>query len=424
MADKYTKVTTKSYGSRLMESLSWIVIWLLLFIASFFVLYWNEWRVDVSELAKDSTPIVSDAENLGDFDGKFISTSWILNSNDKIWDTYLKEWDFLLIERNVEIYAWNETSKTSTKKNLWWSETETTEYEYTKEWLINPQDSNSFQYPDWHKNYVKNIDNMNVKVEDLKIDKFYLNNDISFPAPKDYNPIEEEIILWENMFKDGKYIYLPYNIINENTNSGNLEKDLTTWTWVINSWTWIITTWTWNKIEEIENNFKWNSLSPEIWDIRISYMVLKNPTNNVTVFWQLDWNSKIVPYIWEKDTRVYRAFIWTRDEAIKELKLEHTISTWMFRLIWFLMMWFGLTNIFKIISVLLDVLPIFGSIASFSIGLVTFIVAFILSILTIIISIIFHNIYVLIITILIIVWLWYYFWKKKKEDPKIIESKV
>jgi len=78
-----------------------------------------------------------------------------------------------------------------------------------------------------------------------------------------------------------------------------------------------------------------------------------------------------------------------------------------------------LSALFGPISVLLDFLPIFGTISRFVIGIITFSVAFILSIVTILISMIIHNPIALIVALVIVlgaIIIFFTVWKNKRKS--------
>jgi len=154
--------------------------------------------------------------------------------------------------------------------------------------------------------------------------------------------------------------------------------------------------------------------NPQIGDLRISYYVL--PSNfEGTLFGKLNGN-KIDPYFDKNGNRLYRLFYGTRDEAIATFRSEYTTSLWILRFIGFLMMWVGVILLFEPISVVMDILPIFGALSRSLIGIITFLVALILSIVTIIVSGIIHNIIALIISIgIVIAIIIFYFIKIKKK---------
>ena len=57
MPEQYTEVTRKGYGTRIGESITGILFGLILFIASFVLIFWNEGRYDLSKLARTAVEI-------------------------------------------------------------------------------------------------------------------------------------------------------------------------------------------------------------------------------------------------------------------------------------------------------------------------------------------------------------------------------
>lgn len=368
--DTYTKVTTKWYGSRIKDSIKWIFFWLIMFIASFFVLWINEWSVDLSKIAKTSIEV--DSQNINSTnDEQLISISWIINSEEEIWDNlYLKNGKFIAVSRKVEMYAWKETSKTKTEKNLWWSETTTKTYEYNKVWVNNPDNSNNFEITEWHQNPEKKLNDSTNKVINSNIWKYNIETSwITIPYNSKINLTKENTIIW---------------------NSG---------TWWIQLINWFLFDW------------KWNINSPKVWDIRISYMALNNWAN-VTAMWKQN-NEKLDSFSDKDWNTLFRIFNWTRDDAISTLRTEFLIMLRALRLVWFLLMFIWLSLLLWPISVFLDFIPAVWWVSRFLIWTISFVVSLILSIITIIISMIFHNIFALIIAIITVWWLIY--WKIKKK---------
>ncbi len=378
MSDIVTKTRNEGFFSRIWNAFKWVVMWFLLFICSFWVLYWNEWRVNLAELAKTATHITSETENISQLKGKLVSVSWVLKSDKLIWDTYIKPWKFLSINRNVEMYSWFETTEEEEYTNLWGSETTTITYEYDKRWTEYPPDHTSFEEPFTHRNPKKMIESITITADDLQIENFKLYKDIELPTgttltlTKDNTLLGTWMQMWENrLFKSYK------------------------------------------------NNFS-NRDEPEIWDIRISYTVLDNPLENATVFGKLENETTISQFVREKDdARIYRALKWDRQEAISTLQTEHTIVTWILRMIWFFMMWYWLVTILTPLSVILDVVPFFGTLWEWAIKVFSFVVALILSIITVIVSIIIHNVWMLLWVILLSL---YWIYSLSKKNKKLTTS--
>ncbi len=415
--DSYTTVTTKWYGSRIMDSIKWIFFWLILFIASFFVLWMNEATVDMSEIAKTSVE-VSPEKYDSNFDWKFVSVTWEIKTDEKIWDDlYLKPGNYISLSRKVEMYSWVETEKSDTDTNMWGSQTTTTTYEYSKEWVEYPENSNDFQVSDGHHNPEKYLDSIQKRVVNSKVWIYDLDtSSISLASESQINLNKDIIILPEN------------DLTNKNSSLETLSWTTSTWvtlTWTISTWTITPDSISWiSLVNWYLFEWKWKLSNPLVWDIRVSYTALKNWAG-VTVMWKQNW-EKLESYTDKDWNRLYRVFHWSRDDAISTLRTEYLFKLWWVRALWFILMWIGLALLLWPISVVLDVLPILWSLGRGIIGIITFIIALVLSVITILISIVFHNIYMLIIVIIIAWFFWYKFIKnkaKKLDKTKIKEKK-
>src|SRR3990167_8092 len=140
MPDSFSSTTTTGYGSRIVNSIKGVVIGLILFVVSFGLLYWNEGRVDLSNIAKTATEISSATVSTdSSLTGKLISTTGVVNSDQIIGDNlFLNPDKFIAAEREVEMYSWIEKSESHSKTNTGGSETTETTYTYSKGWEVNP----------------------------------------------------------------------------------------------------------------------------------------------------------------------------------------------------------------------------------------------------------------------------------------------
>ena len=374
MADQYTVTTTTGWGSRIGNSIKGVLVGFIMFIVSFGVLYWNEGRVDVSEIAKTSVEISATAQAPSGTDGQLVSTTGIFKSDEKIGDTYLQAGDYIAIKRNAEMYAWEETEKSTSKTNTGGSQTTETTYTYEKTWTGSPESSTGFKQQEGHLNPAMLISGNSVAVQNAKVGIYGIDMaQVTLPSFKGVPLTSTNTVLADGLtLANEQYLF---------KGTGSIA-------------------------------------SPQVGDIRVSYSIIPNPLNTATIFGKLDSaNSTINPYYGEKNAKLYRIFEGTRDSGISTMKTEFTIITWILRGVGFFLMWFGLMSLFGPISVFLDVLPIFGSISRSGIGAITFIVSLILSIITILVSMIIHNLIVLIVVLLaaVIGSVWYMKGKRKKQ---------
>jgi len=67
MSDSFSTTSTKSYSERIKDSILWVLVWIALFIASFYVLYTNEWSIDLSKIAGQRPVITKFKKSISNF---------------------------------------------------------------------------------------------------------------------------------------------------------------------------------------------------------------------------------------------------------------------------------------------------------------------------------------------------------------------
>ncbi len=362
MPDQFKEISHQGYGSRIMGSFAGILVGIVLFFASFVVLYWNESRVDMSQIAKTSVEVQSSKVDAS-LDQKLISVTGPITSTEKLSDNlFLSESDYIAIYRKSEMFAWEEKTDTDTTTQTGGSQTTETTYTYDTAWTSSPEKSSSFKQPEGHENPNQSITSETFKANDAKIDQYKLDmanlkldTSLLVGAEKLQLDSENTILTPADKIVENYYVY---------QGAGNIA-------------------------------------NPQVGDQKISYYVLPQK-EIITVFGKLS-SGKITTYSDEKNNTLFRVFLGDRASAISTMQTEYTIMTWILRLVGFLMMWIGLSAMFGPISVVLDFLPFLGSASRAVIGFITFIVALALSVLTILISMVIQNIIALIIILALII---------------------
>jgi hypothetical protein len=370
--DTYTKATKTGWGQNIGKSIVGVLIGFVMFIVSFIVLWSTEGRTNLGKVAEQAVEISSGTVETA-ANGNFVSVTGELQTNSPVGDpTYLKAGSYVVLYRNVEMFAWVEETETETKKKTGGGSEEKTTYRYVTEWTSDPRPSSEFEYPEGH-------DNPRMKV---RPDTFYAptagvgaytfdHQSATLPSPGPIQLTRENAIShWDIRLIGRDFLYMGRSYDN-----------------------------------------------PQVGDVRISFTGVLTG-KRVTLFGQLT-GSEILPYYHKGKTRLYRVLSGTRDEAIATLKTEHKVMGWILRIVGFLLMWIGLTLIYGPISAFLDVLPFLGKISRSLIAIVTFFIALILSIITTLISMIFHNTIALIIFIIMVGGvLFFVFTRKKKPSTK------
>ncbi|NEO82983.1 MAG: hypothetical protein F6J87_01795 [Spirulina sp. SIO3F2] len=362
MADRYTKTETTGWFGRIGRSFVGVILGLLLFFGSFALIYINEGRTDFSKLARKSVEIALEGAT-EKAQGKVVSTTGAITTTETIGDNeFLKSDTYLAFWREVEMFAWEENSSSETTKNTGGSETTETTYTYSKAWSSSPENSSFFEVPDGHENPELTIEDEYGAAQQMTIGVYQLRGDrLTLPQPDaPLKPSPETIEVNDDIALDGDYLF---------QGAGTLS-------------------------------------APEIGDVRIQYYTLPSGAN-LTVFGQLEGNNAINPHVNRRQETFYRALDGTRQEAIAELKNEYKAALWIFRIVGFFMMWFGLMLVAEPLGVFLDFFPFVGSIFRSVSGIASFGVTFLLWSATVIISILLHNIVALIAAVIVIFGAWF-----------------
>ena len=157
MSDSFTEVTTKSWGSRLGESIKGVLFGLVLIVGSCILLFWNEGRAVQTQrslaegagLVVPADPARVDPAN----DGKLVHVSGDIKPGAPLTDPdFMVSATALRLVRAVEMYQWKEESRTETRKNFGGSEERVTTYEYHRVWSDDRIDSSRFKRPEGHIN--------------------------------------------------------------------------------------------------------------------------------------------------------------------------------------------------------------------------------------------------------------------------------
>ena len=364
MADQYKVTNVTGFGTRIVDSIKGIGFGFLLFLASFAVLYYNEGRTDLSQVAKTAINVDSSQAAPAEANGKLVSTNGKITSTETLGDDlYLAPAKYLAVNRSVEMYAWVESSSSSNTNNTGGSSSSTTTYDYKKSWTTVPSDSGNFKVPEGHANPAKGIADARKTVTSAKVGNFELDMaNIELPPFTAVTVNETNIKVKDAAKISGNYVFVAAK-----GSTGTIDQ-------------------------------------PQLGDMRITYTVAQQDVDS-TVFGKLD-GSKLIPFVdaSKDNAKLYRIFTaGGTDAAIGQLSGEHNTMTWILRAVGFLMMWIGLSALFGPISTLLDVLPFFGSLSRAMIGVVTLVVSLVLSGATILVSMIAHNIYAVIGTAVAIV---------------------
>lgn len=347
--DSYIERRHKGLGTNLKDAIVGVLIGVVMFIASFPVLWWNEGRLDMSKVAKTAVELAPGAVDPAQ-NNKFASLTAPVTVSGQIGDSaYLVPGPYLSVRRKVEMYAWVEKKTTTEEKNVGGSSDQVTRYDYYKEWVLddNVKNAGSFKIPAGHENPMPPVRSETKHATQAMIGQYsFVPSEVQLPP--------------------GAHVSL---------NATNVQPGL-----------------------RVEGDYVFIGLgsvaNPVLGDTRISFEALSPPAT-ATMFGFTN-GASFTPYVAEDGDKFIRLFPGDRASAIQLMSAEHTLMTWILRGVGFLLMWIGMLLFFGPINSLLDILPFLGSAGRFLVGVATFPIALALSIVTILISIIFHNVWLLV----------------------------
>ena len=349
MSDSFTVTTSKSWFSRLAESIKSVLAGLVLFVVSFPILFWNEGRAikTARSLEEGAGAVVSVAPDqvAPANEGKLVHATGPISTDGPVVDADLGvQANAVKLVRNVSMYQWIEEEKSETRKKLGGGEEKVTTYEYKKDWSSSPVDSSSFQVPEGHENPGDfPLPSATFVADPVRLGAFTLS---------------EEQLSQLDEAKD-----LPVDA----AAAERLPQGMTA------------------TVDKGAFYLGANPAAPAIGDVRISFQVV-NPSQASVVAVQT--GSTFAPYQAEAGDTVLlvEEGAHTSAEMFQTAQEANTARTWIFRGGGFLAMVLGLFLVFRPLAVLGDVVPFLGSLVGIGVGLFALVVGAALSAITIAIA--------------------------------------
>ncbi|MBI3184305.1 MAG: TMEM43 family protein [Myxococcales bacterium] len=341
----YTEVTTQSWGSRLVKSIKSVLVGLFLFVVSFPLLFWNEGRaVQTAQSLEEGAGAVKtvpvDKVEPG-FEGKLVHTTGDAKTDETLRDPeLLVSAAAIKLERKVEMYQWEEEKKSEEKKKVGGSTETITTYDYKKTWSDDLIHSSNFKQSAAHSNPGSMpYESKTWSAKDVTVGAFTL-------SPEQIAKIDNS----EDLTITAAHVEaLPKGTAKHEAGQFYIGDD---------------------------------PGSPEIGDVRISYELVKpGPVSLVGVqtgktfaAWQAPAGDQIL--LLQTGTHTAEAMFKAAQEA-------NVVMTWILRLVGFVMMFAGLTMVFKPVSVMGDVVPLVGTMLGAGLGLFAFVISAALSVITV-----------------------------------------
>jgi hypothetical protein len=353
MADSHSVASSSSWFSRIGKSIMGVLVGLILLVVAVVLLFWNEGRAvktfKTLQEGEEAVVSVEAGEINPDNEGKLIHLSGAAQTEETLTDPSFGVSDNALrLRRSVSMYQWEEKSESKTEKKLGGGEETVTTYTYSKGWSEGLIDSSNFNVPDGHENPSElPFESLTWDAEIVQVGAFTLSADlVSMLSGFEELPVKQlpEGIDWpEDVKPDKGKIYLGAN-----------------------------------------------PAQSQIGDVRVAFSVV--PPGEVSLLAEQSGDS----------FQAYRTKAGGMIEMIKSGRhdagamfaaahAENTLLTWILRLVGFFLIWIGFSLVLAPLSVLADVVPLFGNLVGAVTGFVTFLLALALSALVIAVAWIFFR---------------------------------
>lgn len=340
MAHSVTVTSNQSWFSRLAQSAKSVLVGLVLFVASFPLLFWNEGRAvrtsrSLAEGAGAVRSVAVDAIDSGN-EGKLVHASGAVTLEGPVADADLGvEAQAIKLIRNVEIYQWKEKESSETRKKLGGGSETVTTYTYDQVWSEEPIDSSSFEEAGSHENYGDlPFLSTTFAAAVVHLGAFELSQD-QIAELDETEPLRVDGPATAELSGDAR---------------GRLRP------------------------EDGGYYLGANPKSPAIGDVRIRFEVMRPPTvsvvgvqtgNSFTAYQASAGDSVLLV---DEGTH-------TAAEMFQAAQAANSLLTWVLRVVGWLLMFLGLLLIFKPIAVFGDVVPLFGSMLGAGLGVFSFLLA-------------------------------------------------
>jgi hypothetical protein len=381
--DTFTEITNESWLSRIGGAITGLVIGLVLFIAAFSILFWNEGRAvkRYKTLNEGAGSVISlpEARVLPENEGKLVHVSGKAVTDDIVTDTTFDvAVNAIKLKRKVEMYQWKEIKKSRTEKKVGGGKKTVTKYSYSRNWSSSLINSSNFKKPAGHQNPTA----MPYQSEE------FLADDVSLGEFKLSGSLVGKI----------------------NKTSLLSVSDLANIDGIPNA------TFHGNGIY-----FGDNPSSPQIGDLRISYQIVV-PTDISIVSKQSDISFE--PYRTEAGGTIEMLSLGLieADNMFQNAQRSNVMWTWMLRLGGFILMLIGIAMILKPLSVVSDIIPFLGNMVSFGTVILSLLIATPFAFLTVAVAWLRYRpvigiVFLILVTIVIVI---ITVWSKRAKASKLL----
>lgn len=368
----YTEVTRQSWGSRLSGSFKGIIFGVILFFIGLWVLFANEGRAvrRAKTLKEGGGAVVSVAADRVDptNEGRLVHLTGMASTDETLADpTFGVEVNAIHLKRAVQMFQWQEHSESTTEKKVGGSTETTTTYSYDTAWSDRLIDSSGFKIPEGHQN----PGNFPYDARSVSASR------VSFGAFELSPSLIDRIDRWQSV---------PIQ-----------------------------------SLDRLPGNLRWQARlyddglyigrdpgQPAIGDVRVSFAMV--PAMTVSIVAQQIGNS-FSPFRTSNGGTIelLHQGAASADVMFQAAETSNKVTTWILRLVGFVLILWGISSVLRPLSVLADVLPPVGNLVETGTGIVALMMAMTISVGTIAVAWIFYRpllgVSLLVLMALLLLWI-------------------
>lgn len=340
----WSTTSSTSWWSRVKGALAGILVGLVIFVAGFPLLIWNEgravWRARALGQGAESVVSVEPGRIDPAHEGALVHLSGLARGEERLEDPELGVGvEALRLRREVEVYQWRERAEKEERDRPGGGTETVTTYEYERVWSDRAIDSDAFEIQEGHRNpAVLPIPSRDWAADPVRVGRYRL-------APSQVDKITD----WETVGVPADRP-LPDVIVGAGRAADG-------------------------------GYYLGDPMEPSIGDMRVSFAAVY-PSEITVVARQL--GDGLVPYEDDSGTieLVAQGTYGAREMFERALSANRTL-TWILRAVGSLLLFLGLTMIFKPLSVVADLVPFVGRVIEAGTGLIAFLIAGLLALVTI-----------------------------------------
>lgn len=331
------EVSTQSWGARVVGSFFGILVGIACIVGAFAIIFWNEGNgLHTTQSLQQAEKILVTIQNTPvqpANERKVVYLTGLAAVSDELKDdVFGVTTKAIKLNRKVEMYQWQEHTETKTEKNVGGSETEVKTYVYEPVWSEEIIDSKKFKDKNGHENPTSMpYKSLYQQAKNVRVGDFQLSNglitQINGAMPVDLSLLDIKPI----KAKTNKPV--AYDI------SGLYIGE--------------------------------DSTQPKIGDLRVTMSEVL-PQNVSIIAQQLGTVLQAYTAPAGKPVELLAMGLVSAEQMIHHAIVENQIMMWIWRAVGFVLMFIGVALMLKPLSVLADVIPLFGTLVSVGTGVVAF----------------------------------------------------